>query len=358
MNYLKSIRSAGFFILFVLSCSMLTLHALGRDSQAAPGRELQALSVPEQVETWRERIRVGGGAEAYEEFALFESLIPTDDQHTYAHYFGRALYEELGLDGVGVCDLRFQFGCLHEYFGHIIAEYGLNILPTVAKLCEKQVGKQHPCQHGMGHGILASLGYNDVRTLSQALDVCASLYSDDPINGCMGGVFMEFNLYQSLGSTVEPRDPIKYGWHSPCSALDEKYQQSCAWWLPQWWHEHMRITERLEGKGQQIFSRMGELCRDLPEKKYIRDCFQQIGQLTIWDADFDQTKMKGLCDSASNTSAELLLCSSYAGYMVNYYKSDESLALGMCEAFEGKNYSFCMQYATMKSYTPHDIPLP
>lgn len=320
--------------------------------------DVRSMSIDEQTEHWQKYIQTLGPESAYREFARFEASIPAEDQHKYAHIFGRALYREVGLGGLGTCDARFQYGCLHEYFGHVIAEHGLDILPTVAEACKKKIEKSHPCQHGMGHGILASLGYDDVALLREALSVCNSIYTDDPINGCMGGVFMEYNLYESLGADAKPRDPEKDGWYSPCISLSGEYQRSCAWWLPQWWHEYMLLVEEPRRALPERFRKMGELCHNLPHQKYVRDCFQQIGQLTVWGTDFKTMEAALLCDVASEIQAQKLVCKAYSAYMFNYYDRGVETALSLCEELSGLDREFCETYAKKEAYTPKDIPLP
>lgn len=342
----------------VLILIVVAAVALALDAGQAPDASIQTLSLDDQTSIWRERIRAVGPEEAHDEFARFEEQIEVSQQHKYAHIFGRALYKEEGLDGVGVCDMRFQFGCLHEYFGHVIAEYGLEILPRVAEACLKQIEKDHPCQHGMGHGILASLGYDDVQLLNKSLEVCNELYTDDPINGCMGGAFMEFNLYESLGSEASPRNAVKDGWYSPCVSLGEEYQRSCAWWLPQWWHEYMKLVERPGVSVTVRFERLGELCRNFPVAEYRRDCFQQLGQMTVWGADFELEETKRLCSVATQTRSELTLCLSYAAYMMNYYDEGVATATAVCADLKPVEKAFCDMYARKQAYTPHDMPLP
>lgn len=310
----------------------------------------------DQVALWRERIRVKGPEAAYEDFARAEQNVQVGEQHRYAHIFGNALFAETDVRGVTVCDMRFQFGCLHEYFGHVIATHGVSVLPAMVEACREKTGITHPCEHAMGHGILANLGY-DEPSLLMALQTCDSVYKEDPINGCMGGAFMEYNLYESLSLESKPRDALKDGWYSPCVSLPDEYQRSCSYWLPQWWHEYMLLVQDPSPSSDERFRRMGDLCRNLPEGGHHRDCFQQIGQLTIWDG-FDAARAVRLCRQSSESADESLYCRSYAAYMFHYYEPDSHKALALCRGLSSAGASFCEQYARGAAYTPHDIPLP
>src|SRR6185436_4304211 len=136
-----------------------------------------------------------GPAKAYEIFKQDVTKITSPgSQHLLAHVMGTELYTELGLEGLSVCDDSFAFGCYHSFLGTAINQEGLGILNTVDQICnEKKSDAKSGCQHGIGHGIIGYLGYDQAQLL-EALKYCEQLTYFGPLAGCGSGVFMEYNL--------------------------------------------------------------------------------------------------------------------------------------------------------------------
>lgn len=120
----------------------------------------------------------------------------------------------------------------------------------------------------------------------------------------------------------------------------------------------MKLVERPSVPVEERFTRLGVLCREFPVAAYRRDCFQQLGQMTVWGADFDVATAKGLCSVATKNRSELTLCLAYSAYMFNYYDEGETAALSVCADLRPAEKSFCDMYARKHVYTPHDMPLP
>jgi hypothetical protein len=169
---------------------------------------------------------------------------------------------------------------------------------------------------------------------------------------------MEYNLYTSIGLTTDVRDAQKDGWYSPCDHLADAFQQSCYWWLPQWWHEYLLLSVKPVGSAQERFAAMGALCDGAPTAADRRACFEKIGQLTVWDTNFDVDGAIALCHAATGDPAHLLECRSYLAYIENYYRSDLEKALSACDGLADMSRRFCEVYARHDRYIPNDLPLP
>jgi len=139
------------------------------------GENFSPVETTEQEQYWRERISTDGGSVAYQEFTKHVAGLSIEEQHTLSHKFGGALFEVEGVSGLPVCDSQFSYGCSHEFLGRAIAKLGLGVVANLNEMCFKALkSKSLSCQHGIGHGIQASLGYT-FEDLKKALAVCGGL---------------------------------------------------------------------------------------------------------------------------------------------------------------------------------------
>jgi len=188
---------------------------------------------------WEQQISAHGAARAYAEFVQTNAAAPRNRQHFSAHAMGAALYTKLGMSGIAVCDQTFAFGCYHGLASKAIAEGGEKAIQALDAECTHAFGKQEfnlmsMCQHGIGHGILEYVGYQD---LGQALEMCTSLVDQPaPRVGCTSGVFMEyFTPLAVQGEGMEPalRPFDSATPYAPCPSVAAAFQQSCYFELGQ-----------------------------------------------------------------------------------------------------------------------------
>src|SRR3989304_7210773 len=148
---------------------------------------------------WAQEIAQFGAEQAYSNFKKTYQDTNPASQHAAAHIFGQVLYVNVGLSGATICDESFAFGCFHSFLANAIQAEGMGVIKNLNEQCIAKLKSQAlGCQHGIGHGILASTGY-EFANLANALEICDSLPANDPIGGCLGGVFMEYNLQTTLG---------------------------------------------------------------------------------------------------------------------------------------------------------------
>ncbi len=202
-----------------------------------------------------------GSARAYEEFAREAAGRSPSAQHVAAHIFGKALYNAEGVGAVAVCDDRFLFGCVHAVLIAAVGDKGLGAIGELQTVCTTvRANFRVHCEHGIGHGIVGVLGYEDDKIV-QSLDLCDThLPKSNPINGCKGGVFMENVLRLAHDGTTHPRafdETKKWG---PCDSLDAKSLDGCAFWQPMWWVSSISIPEDVEGFAKE----MGAWCTAAP----------------------------------------------------------------------------------------------
>lgn len=263
---------------------------------AEPPRQLSALEKFEiDQQHWRDRITEVGGEAAYREFSADVSLLSTLGQHDQAHLFGEALFQVLGLEGIAVCDGRYVYGCFHAFMIEGIEEKGVGSVKALNDACVQALGEsaQH-CQHGIGHGILGSLGY-DKEDLHNALKTCSTLDHSDPITGCNGGVFMEFDLRGMQRGEMKYRAFSATTKLEPCETVDDVFWASCAYWKPMWWiatHPQRDVD---------LARQMGLWCMQLPgAEETLAACINGIANKMQQLTDEDPSKTQIMCEAATN----------------------------------------------------------
>lgn len=297
---------------------------------------------------WMEKIRDVGGEAAYKELSILIAPLEPQPQHEEAHTFGAALYEVLGTEGLRICDSKFAFACYHEFLGRAISDLGLSSVVALNQACfDSLQDSPLSCQHGIGHGVVAYLGY-DEKALSRSLEICKNLPYSDPIGGCYGGVFMEYNMQIMLGEDGKLRELVGAEWLSPCDTLEDAYKPACAFWQTQWWNQ-VRIEQGHTDK-KENFTFMGEQCRRYGSASLSRTCFEGIGNITPPEADFNPIKARGLCEAVSNDREHQLYCKSFAANSITLggagRKGD---GLVVCDGLRGNDRTHCEAYAQNKS---------
>ena len=305
---------------------------------------------------WEGRVKTLGASRAYEEFARFVDHKDPNFQHAQAHFFGAGLYAGAGVAGLSTCDARFNFGCFHEFLGRAIAALGLSEVQNLNQGCYEALGPTFlSCQHGIGHGILAYLGYAR-KDLDHALSVCEDLPYNESIGGCYGGVFMEYNLQTMLGreGRIRPRaENVLY----PCNELSAIYQPACVYWQPQWWAQTLRQEGEIDLA--RVFSTLGERCDLLKDPALGRFCFEGVGNMTAPSGDFIPSRAAALCEASSPDPLKQLFCKSTAA---NSLSSGGAGEVGegekVCDGLSGDYWSFCAAYAANKANVLTPLPNP
>lgn len=259
----------------------------------------QNLKIGQEKEIWANLIKNLGPEKAYQQFKLSYQKASPGKQHNGAHIFGQALYEIEKENGIYTCDSSFAFGCYHSFLGAAIQAKGLAVVPSLNQKCSRKLRSQAlGCRHGLGHGILAYLGYN-YNDLVKALDVCNKLPGNDTIGGCVGGIFMEYNFQTVLlneGKTreLDPQKPF-----FPCDVLPKSFSPPCYYWQAQWW------THVLSGSYATKYQMIGKFCEKL---QWIdkEQCFIGSGNTAGPFAEYDIRKTIKLCEAIGSQRGSLL----------------------------------------------------
>ncbi len=340
-------------LLWVIGISMLAFAA----SNMKHARIDYATAPREEAEQYfRHSIERYGASDAYRTFSAEMASIPAERQHVLAHVFGDALFDAEGLQGITACDARFIYGCFHEVIARTIAQFGLSSLSTVYDACINTPGEvPRACLHGLGHGIIATLGYSKDE-LDAALLACDSLSGGIKTNWCYWGVFMEYNQRVMLGPD-EWRDAVPHSreMYEPCVSLDAKYQKMCVWELPPWWHRAL-----LKGDGAvETFRALGAYCESSGfSKELIRTCFEGIGNITTPAVGYDAANAAALCEASSANRAHQLYCKSMAALSLEDGIGKTGDADRVCDGLKEAALEFCLAYAHNKANMVNSIPVP
>lgn len=308
--------------------------------KASSDRSLPSISQAEEF--WAEEIKKNGGARAYK--ILSEKLAnETEPQkHLQAHAFGAALYAVEGIKGLSVCEGGlYGYGCFHQFFGHAIVDLGTGSIRELNEVCIDDSGATKlACQHSVGHGIQAALGY-ERSDLWQALALCKDLpHKIGAVGGCYGGVFMEYNVRTVLGPDASPREPGN-NLADPCDALDAPYSETCVYWLPHWWW----TTVFSEKSNRSTFSSLGEYCDVHIHSEELRKiCYNGIGLITPKATAYDPHRTKEFCFAVSENTENKLTCLSNAVNIIGMTLNPETAARA-CEDLATSAKKYCEAYA-------------
>jgi len=305
---------------------------------------------------WAARIDTLGAENAYELFKeTFKNESP-NTQHLMAHIFGGTLYQMLGRSGLSVCDSSFSFGCYHEFLGQAIHAESLRVAYDLNKECIDSLGSAAlSCQHGIGHGIQTYLGY-EPEDLLAAVNYCHNLPYNDPIGGCYGGIFMEYNMRTMLSlDNVPVRKRADDNLHDPCDALPDYALPACYYWQPQWW------DAVIDGDtAEQRFEAMGVLCAGLEGEELQRECFEGVGNIAGESAGYVPSRTIVLCKKASDSDQHELYCRSDAANSYSVIPSEREKAVAVCDGLEGDYREYCLRYSNNtfnKLNQPSDIKM-
>jgi len=351
-----SILQLTLFLGGILVVGLLYQHAYGSSLADARSQSGNEPAQNEQSEQWAERIQDVGGKAAYVELSNSISGLSPQLQHVAAHAFGEALYDVEGTKGLAVCDSNYSFGCYHEFLGRAIAALGLSSVNDLNQGCVDALGSGAlSCQHGIGHGILAFLGYSD-KALLEGLARCKALPYNDPIGGCYGGLFMEYNLETMLNTEGRIR-PMTSDPQAPCDTLAQEFRRACYYWQPQWWDQSSKSMPDSFANSVIIFKKMGEWCMSAGEN--IRDCFEGIGNITAPNANFEPTQAIKLCEAISDSKTYQLYCKSVAANSLSLGgagKKGDGVAV--CTGLTGNELEYCTNYAKNTFNIVHQGVLP
>jgi hypothetical protein len=260
---------------------------------------------------------------------------PFAEQHLAAHRMGQKLYQELGIDGFGVCDESFAFGCYHGFFGGVIADKGPSVVRELADSCRKRFGENSTgCEHGIGHGLIEHFGREG---LVVALELCDTTRQKHPLFGCTGGVFMEYNsaiTFPDGSAVVDERKPDPDNLHVPCTEVPAQYRTSCYFEIGLWWKQVLGDD----------YARIGNMCRDAAQESEQKACAQGWGTVIAENVAYDPEEAGALCGAIKDAP---LVDACILGVAMRFFGSGthEDEGRRMCDLIGGERAQECKSLA-------------
>ena len=199
----------------------------------------------------------------------------------------------------------------------------MGALKKFNQFCIDKYGTEvDPCQHGIGHGLMVYIGYEN---LAEALDFCHDIQKPVKLpDGCTGGVFMEYN-FDTMGNAMgiaRGQRALGESLYEPCDKLPAKYQPSCYYEQVDWWEKI------LDSDWQKISGLCGELSSD---KENLNACYGAVGHYAVSGNDYDIDVVIGVC-GAMPTAEIVYLCSERAAMFIA--PDNLSGAYRLCEQLE------------------------
>lgn len=268
---------------------------------------------------WERTIKAKGAERAYQEFLSLYKHMPDVDGHARAHIFGLVLYEQMGDESIGVCDDSFVYGCYHSVLAKALAQKGLAVLDGLDSACKKTGRDWLGCLHGIGHGLISFLSYEQ-EGLLEALEACKNLSWKGTVGGCTGGVFMEYNFRTMLdeGRTGNILRPLRQDLHEPCSSLPREYLPACYYEQPDWWR-HIFSND---------FQKVRALCLSLSEELEEK-CLIGMGRVIAQSVSYDIQKTSIMCDNI--LPAKTVFCRAGGFLSIVDHTHDAIAASAICQ---------------------------
>jgi len=285
---------------------------------------------------WEEKIQEHGTYKAYHQFKDAYSANKIELKHALGHAFAELLYDADGINAMEVCDDDYSYSCFHELVASKVFEDGIEVLPDINTLCDEKVW----CQHGIGHALIKLNGY-DVSGLKEAIDGCASIPRYDTLDGCVGGMFMEF-YRDHINSEAEPSAEL-------CPRVQEWARESCYFWLGQWF-----LTNVPDEEVYARFSWAAAQCSTIAELKYKLHCYKRLGYDT-GNYSTDPDIARSYCEKSIPEGDEYFEVQCKAGGAAQFYTYEHMRADApkLCDGLSGDRLDYCMYAAQKLPYT-HD----
>lgn len=139
-------------------------------------------------------LAVKKGAEYAFKALKISSLPPDTDFHLLGHVVGDELYKQEGVNGIKSCSEDFRNACSHSIVVGFLSEKGEQALVLVSEACKQAPGGKGAytmCYHGLGHGVLAYVGYDFLKSVELCKKTGTPEHFYEEFNQCVSGSVME-----------------------------------------------------------------------------------------------------------------------------------------------------------------------
>ncbi len=309
-----------FFVLLIFFISIAVLYYIGKRTNHS-----------RSPDAWTRIIKLSGPQAANSQFKNKTATQPYKKQHQLAHEFGRSLYAALETSGIAFCDDAYGYGCFHGFFTLAFPTLSPASLENVTKACSSRPYRQNvECLHGAGHGIIATLGHNNI---TKAIEMCELVAPGPTAKACATGVFMESNFRSmddtASGKSVRPLDPLHP--HIPCQSvpplfIDYCYRFQASWWFVVYEKDLLKIEA---------------LCLEGATPSAKKNCLLGIGFSVAASTNFDVPSTRIQCSMlASKYNQAICLAGAASGFFK--IKKLETVAPSLCDALSLQNKQVCL----------------
>lgn len=283
-------------------------------------------------------IQHNGAGESYARFTAYLNKQP-GEKHLPIHIFGEMLYRQRGIDGIGICDAQFGFGCFHGLFSQAVSTHGLSIVKLLDDACVSKYGVEGlGCTHGIGHGLGEYLG---AQKLSEQLQICSQLNWQGKYFGCQDGVFMEYHAPTVIKSGEAFTETIPFDEHNPydpCPNVLSTFASACYFQLPAWWWDALDHDTHTIGK----------LCDAVQQEDYRISCFYGLGAAVTPRLTYDITATEKMCGLMPDDSGKqaCIIGAAWSFFALPEYRNQ---ADSVCARLAGNNKEFCKKQYVLLS---------
>lgn len=247
------------------------------------------------------------------------------DVHLIGHEVGYVLYAQEGVSGLGKCTDRFRgAACAHAIVIQEFVHEGSAALERLANTCaEKPIGSfgHADCLHGLGHGIVAYLGYDFERAIGECKKV-----SDIATNGrvasdpeyatwyeCVDGATMEMlqgnhdkNQWEKAKPLYLPDSDV----FMPCDAsfMSKEVQPACYAYIRARILRKVGRTKEETTVRPDMYKKALSYCARIPEKEMANRnaCYGGFGVDFVYFVNgYDDRKFKDMADETLLTVHDL-----------------------------------------------------
>lgn len=313
-----------FYIKFILIALITVVFLSYRHFSNKPPVNIaqESPSISDKRKYWEDRIDQISAEKTYQEFKI-KSANDNVSGHANVHLFGEVLYDKLGISAVTICDEFKGQGCFHGLFEKAIFKNGLSeisLFNFFAQECSKRYEVGSGCHHGIGHMVAYYKKYD----INNALEFCKTLPGFSTANsGCVGGVFMEYNLRSMRGweasIPVRPWDPKNP--YDPCFEIEKQFQSACLNSISDVWIDQYSD-----------YSITSDLCQKLDNDLTV-SCLKGMGRSISERAQFDVEKTISACDSMLDKKSSDI-CKIGASWSFYFNPPFKNLAQSVCAVSE------------------------
>ena len=209
------------------------------------------------------------------------------DQHLLGHTVGDILYEQEGIEGMGLCTHDFRNACSHTMVIGSLIEYGESAMPQIRDACHNAPGGKGAytmCFHGLGHGVLAFNSYDMPKAIAMCQEFGTEEFNNREAIECFGGTVMEIigggghdreNWEIRRDEYLQPNDPFGF---CERDMVPGEFRPMCYNYMTPYVFE--TLDADMGYPAPSVYEETFSLCAEIPksDERERRECFGGLGK--------------------------------------------------------------------------------